>query len=130
MFTMSFAFLRTFFVGILVAGFVLSGGMAVAQAQDPQEVLVLRERVAEYWAAKVNRDDCRPRNLSEPRAILRRGPEMPVWKTEGDTPKRGVNSREYQRGRGAIQYLGHEVGDRVAYASRKDTDDWSAARCR
>ena len=78
----------TILAGVLVAGFVLSGGLALAQNQDPDEVLTLRQRVAEYWAAaRIKRDYRR---------------QWDCWR---------VHCEEYKSGKGAIQYLGYEVGD-------------------
>jgi hypothetical protein len=70
----------------------------VAQAQDP-DIATLRQRVTEYWAARVARDYGRQRDLSEVRPILS-GPEMLVW-----------GKGYYEGGKGAIQYLGYTVGE-------------------
>jgi hypothetical protein len=58
-----------------------------------EETLTLRQRAADYWAARVSRDYRVQWELSEPRLKGRITPE------------------EYARGKGAIQYLGYEVGD-------------------
>jgi len=58
--------------------------------EEPQEV---RQRAAEYWDARVKRDYCRQLKLSEPRLQGR------------------VTCEEYARGKGAIEYLGYDVGD-------------------
>jgi hypothetical protein len=65
------------------------------QAVKPGEVetLTLRQRAAEYWQARVARDYKSQWELTEPRLKGRITPE------------------EYARGKGAIQYLGYEVGD-------------------
>jgi hypothetical protein len=94
-----------------LAGFALSiastGGLAVdvsvaqgtgtlpAQASAPseEEALAVRQRAADYWAARVARDYRVQWDLSEPRLKGRITPE------------------EYGTGKGAIQYLGYEVGN-------------------
>jgi hypothetical protein len=70
-------------------------GAAGAPAGGPAEdaALVLRQRVAEYWAARVAKDYRTQWELSEPRLKGRMTPE------------------EYGAGKGAIHYLGYEVGD-------------------
>jgi hypothetical protein len=64
-----------------------------AAQPSPEESLVLRHRAAEYWAARVARDYRTQWELSEPRLKGRTTPE------------------DYARGKGAIEYLGYEVGD-------------------
>jgi hypothetical protein len=77
-------------------------GVSLAQGSAPtseqakpaeDETLTLRQRAANYWAARVARDYKAQWELSEPRLKGRITPE------------------EYAAGKGAIQYLGYEVGD-------------------
>jgi hypothetical protein len=70
-------------------------GPSVEKVAQPgqDESLILRQRAAEYWAARVARDYRKQWELSEPRLKGRTTPE------------------EYGAGKGAIQYLGYEVGD-------------------
>jgi hypothetical protein len=70
---------------------VPTGGTAAQPAQD--EALTLRQRTAEYWAARVARDYKTQWELSEPRL------------------KGRITAEEYAQGKGAIHYLGYEVGD-------------------
>jgi hypothetical protein len=84
--------------GVLVAGFAFSDGMTVAQVQD-SDIATFRQRVTEYWAARVARDYSRQRDLSQMPPILT-GPEMLVW-------EKGY----YEAGKGTLQYLGYAVGD-------------------
>lgn len=62
-----------------------------APAQD--EMLRLRERTAAFWAARVARDFRAQWELLEPRV------------------KGRVSAEEYASGRGALRYLGYEVGE-------------------
>jgi hypothetical protein len=92
-------------VGLAIVMLTIGGGMGVALAQGtapspatatqpgPEETLALRQRAAEYWAARVARDYKTQWELSEPRLKGRITPE------------------EYGAGRGAIQYLGYDVGE-------------------
>jgi hypothetical protein len=72
---------------ILIAGPVSSGALARAQAQDHDEVLILRQRVEEYWAGRVRGDYRR---------------QWDCW---------ALHCGRYDRRRGAIDYVGYEVGD-------------------
>jgi len=67
----------------------------VEQALSPrdEEAQELRQRAAEYWDARLRVDYCRQLKLSEPRLQGR------------------VTCEEYAGGKGAIQYLGYDVGD-------------------
>jgi hypothetical protein len=86
-----------------VLAITLGVGSSTAQGTGPDparltrpgqdESLALRQRAAEYWAARVARDYRTQWELSEPRLKGRMTPE------------------EYSAGRGAIQYLGYDVGD-------------------
>ena len=69
-------------------------GAAEAPAVSPVEddALVLRQRVAEYWAARIAKDYRTQWELSEPRL------------------KGRMTAEEYGAGKGAIHYLGYEVG--------------------
>lgn len=81
----------------------LGAGVSTAQGTGPgpaprtpagqDDTLALRQRTAEYWAARVARDYRTQWELSEPRL------------------KGRITSEEYAAGRGAIQYLGYDVGD-------------------
>jgi len=93
-------------LAVLLAALPVLGlgfGMAAAQSTGPapvpgggtppDEILSLRQRTAEYWAARIARDYRTQWALSEPRLKGKMTPE------------------EYGAGKGAIQYLGYEVGD-------------------
>jgi hypothetical protein len=90
----------------MVAAFVLpmlvigsGAGTTFAQTTAPpatapqDETLALRQRAAEYWSARTKRDYRTQWELTEPRFKARVPPE------------------QYGAGKGAIQYLGYEVGD-------------------
>jgi hypothetical protein len=64
-----------------------------AATPAPDETLTLRQRAAEYWMARTKRDYRAQWELSEPRLKGRMSPE------------------QYGAGKGAIHYLGYEVGD-------------------
>jgi hypothetical protein len=74
----------------LPSGAAPAGSVAEGQAADVQS---LRERAAEYWAARVARDYRAQWALMEPRFTGRTDPD------------------EYAKGKGAVRYLGYEVGD-------------------
>lgn len=61
--------------------------------QSQGETLRLRERTAAFWAARVSRDFRAQWELLEPRV------------------KGRVSADEYASGRGALRYLGYEVGE-------------------
>src|SRR5262245_35734885 len=90
-----------FAVGMLITGLGLGAVLAQGTAPTPapvsqpgaDETLTLRQRAAEYWAARVARAYKTQWELSEPRL------------------KGRITSEEYGAGRGAIQYLGYDVGD-------------------
>jgi hypothetical protein len=96
-------FRRLVGLAIAVLAISLGVGSSTAQGTGPNpapvtragqdESLALRQRAAEYWAARVARDYRTQWELSEPRLKGRVTPE------------------EYGAGRGAIQYLGYDVGD-------------------
>lgn len=90
-------------LGLALSAWLLgASGVAVAQTQGASsegtkptedETLLLRQRAADYWAARVARDYRAQWELTEPRLKGRITPE------------------EYAAGKGAIAYLGYEVGD-------------------
>jgi hypothetical protein len=81
----------------------LDAGVSTAQGTGPgpapgtlagqDDTVALRQRAAEYWAARVAKDYRTQWELSEPRL------------------KGRITADEYAAGRGAIQYLGYDVGD-------------------
>jgi hypothetical protein len=80
----------------VAAGVVPAGaqpGVAKAPEATQAEMDAVRQRAADYWAARVARDYKAQWALSEPRLRGRTTPE------------------DYARGKGAIEYLGYEVGD-------------------
>lgn len=81
-------------LGLGMAGAQSTGAAAVPGGGGPEgEILALRQRTAEYWAARIARDYRTQWTLSEPRLKGKMTPE------------------EYGAGKGAIQYLAYEVGD-------------------
>ncbi len=88
-------FARLLGLVLTVVAIGLDPGVSTAQgtAPGPDDTLALRQRAAEYWAARVARDYRAQWELSEPRL------------------KGRITAEEYAAGRGAIQYLGYDVGD-------------------
>ena len=84
--------------GLLLAA-VLLGGVAAAEekavpapsAED--EIMVLKERAAAFWQARIKRDFRAQWELLEPRI------------------KGRVSADEFMVGRGGVQYLGYQVED-------------------
>lgn len=68
-------------------------GVEQTHPSADEDALALRHRAAEYWDARTKGDYCLQLKLSEPRL-------------QGRT-----TCEEYARGKGAIQYLGYDVGD-------------------
>jgi hypothetical protein len=98
---------HTTFRGVLglalaVLALGLGAGVSTAQGTAPAptpgtpaapDELAVRQRAAEYWAARVAKDYRAQWELSEPRL------------------KGRTTVEEYAAGRGAIQYLSYDVGD-------------------
>jgi hypothetical protein len=70
-----------------------TAGVEQALHAGIEDAQALRQRAAEYWEARMKRDYCLQLKLSELRLQGR------------------LTCEEYARGKGAIQYLGYDVGD-------------------
>jgi hypothetical protein len=70
-------------------------GAPPTAAKSAEQVQALRERAAEYWAARMEGDDKTQWELLEPRG------------------KGRVTAKEYAAGRSGVRYLGYQIEDAV-----------------